>query len=119
MSEYRFFSCINCAHSEPAPNRMWRRCRHPAFENAGLVGNTLDTFKPEDWVKINFIINEILKLQVTVIDGTVSNFDFPFKYEPSWIFGCAEYKQGVKMKGKELKIANKIYQDMVDKAKNG
>ena len=103
MMEYEFFSCIKCDHSIPHENKMRRICLHPSIKKARIKGRTLKTYTPEDWEKINNIINNVLHLSVTIIDGTATDFEFPFRYEPMWINACSEFVQTTRKKGDNVK----------------
>ena len=83
-----FFSCVNCKHSVKAENPTWSECAHPAVAELKFEGRGLGTYTNEDLSKLERLVNDILKLQVTHIGGEVKNFEFPFQYESVWIHGC-------------------------------
>lgn len=112
MSKYDFFSCRKCEYSGIAVISEHRECKHPCIKDANLEGHGLRTFTKDDWKKIYLIVNEILNLQITLIDGKVTNFDFPEKFDPVWITACNGFKLANRFKGAEKETsaitANKL-----------
>ena len=108
MSEYDFFSCIKCEHcAVHHANSMRQVCNHPAVLALDIKAQELDEYTPEDYEKVNRVINDVLHLQLTLIDGTADNFAFPVKYEPVWIIGCTEFKPTKQIRGKDKIVYGK------------
>jgi len=93
------FSCRDCHYVAIAVIADHRKCEHPCIAEADLEGDGLKNFTKVDWKKIFVIVNEILQLDITVINGEVPNFDFPNKFDTVWITGCRGYKQSTQGKG--------------------
>lgn len=91
-----FFSCINCEYSAKAENPTWSECKHPAVDEMKFEGHGLGTYTNEDLSKLERLVNDILKLQVTHIRSEVPNFEFPFQYESVWIHGCGGFVEAEK-----------------------
>ena len=99
MDDYQMFSCKDCHYVTLAVIANHRRCNHPCIAEVQLEGTGRRTFTKSDWKKIYILVNETLNLQITLIDGKVTNFDWPFKYEPIWITSCDGFKPSTRVKG--------------------
>lgn len=106
MSEPVMFSCRECHWYKISVISDHIKCTHPCIADAHLEGTGLRTYTDTDWGKINLIVNEILDLDITLIDGKVENFDFPEKFDDVWVTACKGFKQLERRKG-----TNKITSD--------
>ena len=107
MGDYEMFTCFNCKYSARTVREPGCvTCSHPAVVGAGISGRTLITYTPEDFHKINFIINDVLKMDITTIDNSIPNFEFPYKFDAVWINRCGGYIKKIRIKGKDVKKMN-------------
>ena len=108
MTDYKMFTCRDCHHVAIAVIADHRKCEHPCIAEADLEGEGLKTFTKADWKKIYVIVNEILQLDITLINGKVPNFDFPNKYDPVWITACRGFKPSTHIKA-HTKVTSKTF----------
>jgi len=103
MSETTFFSCHDCCHKEKAKNPIWSRCGHPAVDAIELEGYGIETYTADDRVKLDHLVNDVLRLRLVNAGEKkiIPNFEFPFQYEAVWIASCKGYDRHGK---KELKM---------------
>lgn len=103
--EYDFFSCIKCEYSTlNLKNSMHQVCNHPAVLALNIKAETLDEYTPEEYEKVNTVINDVLHLQLSLVDGKADNFAFPVKYEPVWITSCSGFKINTRLRGDDKRL---------------
>ena len=83
-----YFSCSDCKYGIQSDVPIWAKCIHPAVEQMKFEGKTFPEFTQEDYEKLETLVNDILHLNVVVMSNEVPNFEWPFKYESTWINGC-------------------------------
>ena len=89
-----FFTCKECTHCRGAQDsELFVGCRHPAVITQEFSAQTYKLLSPEDWLKIDELVNKLLQLKLNLVGNTATNFSFPFRYNPVWIVGCAGFEK--------------------------
>jgi len=94
MKELHFFSCINCEHATMVNGIIYLECAHPEVAKMNFEGDGVESYTPEDWLKVDELANNRLQMRtMTMGDQTIHGFEFPFKYDPIMIISCGAFKQ--------------------------
>lgn len=94
MSQTPYFSCKECIHGRMAlDSELFMGCRHPSVISQKFSAQTYSSLSAEDWLKIDELINKILKLKLNLVNNRATNFSFPFRFNPIWIVGCAGFER--------------------------
>ena len=94
MKELHFFSCLNCEYAGNVEGIIFLDCSHPAVAEMHFEGDSVGTYTPEDWLKVDELANKRLNMKTaTMGDEMIPNFEFPFKFDPIMIIGCDGFKQ--------------------------
>lgn len=90
--EYDYFDCEQCLYRKPAEDVMWSQCTHPEVLKTKFEGDGVESYTPEDFIKVDRLVNNVLHIGLSTMDNEeVPNFEWPFKFDTVHMVSCGGY----------------------------